>query len=196
MFFSTNSAVGCDLLWAVAPSRALWSLLRFERGLGTISDALKPKLFPVHFDISLDKARAAALGLWPLEVVLLADCCGSLSSRTGRCPRKEGRLLKWQRKPRQSVNGPNWTQLFLLQSWVLRAQKASSGAWSLPSKKRCFSGITGSKSHCLFREMMSWWLLTTSPCSSWHSWRSCAARACATGETWTSVGVWTGKRRF
>lgn len=75
MFFSINSAVGFKLQRATAPSRALRSLLRFERGLeaccglsfflllGANSEHLKAELFPVYSDIPLDKARGAALGL-------------------------------------------------------------------------------------------------------------------------------------
>lgn len=92
MFFSINSAVGFKLQRAMAPSRALWSLLRFEKRIGGLlwaslflllganSEHLKAELFPVYSDIPLDKARGAALGLRAVEVVLLVDCFGSLSS--------------------------------------------------------------------------------------------------------------------
>lgn len=158
----------------------LWAFLFLL--LETNSEPLEAEPFPVYSDILLEKAKGAASGPRALEVVLLMDCFGPLSSWTGRCPRKEGSKLKWEKKCRHRVNEQRWKQLVLHQSWVLRAQTASSEAWSLPSNKRCFSGSIGNKSHCSFREMITWWLLTTNPCSSSQIWRNCAARVCTMGE--------------
>lgn len=185
--------MGFELLWAMAPDEALWSLLRFERGLEACCGLSffccwehtvgirKQSCSQLALIIPLDKARGAALGPWALEVLLLVDCFGSLSSSTGTCPRKEGSMLTWEKMGPHNVNEQRWKQLVLHQPWVLRTQIASSEAWSLPSNKRCFSGSIGSKSHCLFRGTIPCWLPTTSPCSSCRIWRNCVAGVCTMG---------------